>query len=627
MLPRTNLNEQVYETLRQRVLRRDPGPGAKLSLHELATELGVSRSPVHHALTRLVSEGPALGQGAPRLLRHAGDGEDRRSTGTTCGSRSSCTRPSAAVGSVDAPELDRFRALMVESEAAISQEEWDAANAAFHEFQIDLAGERDALPRLSRAVRQPDDAGDPRRHARGRRVPRARAPRDRGRLRRPATCRPPSRRSGRTSSRARASRSTRSSAPAACSSSEHDRSTGPPGDRARIEGWRAPPTAHARLRPRGEAALPRGRRAGRGAPPPGTFPFTRGRIRTCTAAGRGRSASTPASRRRRSRTSATAICSRGARRGSRSRSTCRRSSASTRTTRWPRARSGARASRSTRSPTWRCCSNGIPLDEVSTSMTINAPAALLLLLYELVAEQQGVPGTRAARHGAERHPQGVRRARELHLPAAAVDAADDGPVRLLRGAHPALEHDLDLRLPHPRGGLDRRAGARVHARERDRLLRGGRRGGPLARCVRRPALVLLQRAQRLLPGGREVPGRPHAVGADHARPLRRHDRAGAGAALPRADGRLDAHRPTTREQHRQSCRAGTLGRLWRRAVAPHEQLRRGARAAERARGDDRAAHPAGPDARGRHDRHGRSARRLATTSRRSPRISSSARPS
>ncbi len=35
---------------------------------------------------------------------------------------------------------------------------------------------------------------------------------------------------------------------------------------------------------------------------------------------------------------------------------------------------------------------GIPLDEVSTSMTINAPAALLLLLYELVAEGQGVAG-------------------------------------------------------------------------------------------------------------------------------------------------------------------------------------------------------------------------------------------
>jgi methylmalonyl-CoA mutase N-terminal domain/subunit len=34
--------------------------------------------------------------------------------------------------------------------------------------------------------------------------------------------------------------------------------------------------------------------------------------------------------------------------------------------------------------------DGIPLGEVSTSMTINAPASLLLLLYELVAEQQGV---------------------------------------------------------------------------------------------------------------------------------------------------------------------------------------------------------------------------------------------
>ena len=36
--------------------------------------------------------------------------------------------------------------------------------------------------------------------------------------------------------------------------------------------------------------------------------------------------------------------------------------------------------------------DGIPLDRVSTSMTINAPAALLLLLYELVAEKQGVSG-------------------------------------------------------------------------------------------------------------------------------------------------------------------------------------------------------------------------------------------
>lgn len=37
---------------------------------------------------------------------------------------------------------------------------------------------------------------------------------------------------------------------------------------------------------------------------------------------------------------------------------------------------------------------GIPLDKVSTSMTINAPAALLLLLYQLVAEEQGIAADR-----------------------------------------------------------------------------------------------------------------------------------------------------------------------------------------------------------------------------------------
>src|SRR4029079_16996579 len=39
----------------------------------------------------------------------------------------------------------------------------------------------------------------------------------------------------------------------------------------------------------------------------------------------------------------------------------------------------------------RALLDGIPLDSVSTSMTINAPAALLLLLYDRVAGAQGGP--------------------------------------------------------------------------------------------------------------------------------------------------------------------------------------------------------------------------------------------
>ncbi len=39
----------------------------------------------------------------------------------------------------------------------------------------------------------------------------------------------------------------------------------------------------------------------------------------------------------------------------------------------------------------RTAFDDIPLDKASTSMTINAPASVLLLLYELVGEEQGVP--------------------------------------------------------------------------------------------------------------------------------------------------------------------------------------------------------------------------------------------
>jgi methylmalonyl-CoA mutase N-terminal domain/subunit len=41
----------------------------------------------------------------------------------------------------------------------------------------------------------------------------------------------------------------------------------------------------------------------------------------------------------------------------------------------------------------RVLMQGIPMDRVTTSMTINAPAALLLLLYALVAEGQGIPAS------------------------------------------------------------------------------------------------------------------------------------------------------------------------------------------------------------------------------------------
>jgi len=135
----TNLNEQVYDELRTRLLTRRHPPGAKLSLHQLAAELGVSRSPVHHALTRLVSEGllsvrPRRGYYvSPVTARAAAEGYDVRLALELMAAE-------RTVGHVSRKELERFDELFEATAAAISHDEWDAANAAFHEHQVHMAG-------------------------------------------------------------------------------------------------------------------------------------------------------------------------------------------------------------------------------------------------------------------------------------------------------------------------------------------------------------------------------------------------------------------------------------------------------------------------------------------------------
>ena len=107
-------------------------------------------------------------------------------------------------------------------------------------------------------------------------------------------------------------------------------------------------------------------------------------------------------------------------------------------------------------------------------------------------------------------------------------------------------------------------------------VRGGGRGGLAPDEFGAAALVLLQRAQRLLPGGREVPGGAAAVGADHARALRRDEPARADAALSRADRRLDADRAAAREQHRarRDPGAGRRSAAARSACTPTASTRR-----------------------------------------------------
>jgi DNA-binding GntR family transcriptional regulator len=137
--PAAHLNEQVYEELRVRVLTRAHPPGAKLSLHALASELGVSRSPVHHALTRLVSEGLLTVKArhgyyvTPVTAVALAEGYDVRLA-------LELHAAERTAGRLGGSELERFRELLAATGRAMSHGQWDAANAAFHEYQIDLAG-------------------------------------------------------------------------------------------------------------------------------------------------------------------------------------------------------------------------------------------------------------------------------------------------------------------------------------------------------------------------------------------------------------------------------------------------------------------------------------------------------
>ena len=103
--------------------------------------------------------------------------------------------------------------------------------------------------------------------------------------------------------------------------------------------------------------------------------------------------------------------------------------------------------------------DGIPLDQVTTSMTINAPASILMLLYQIVAESRG--GRPRQLRGTIQNDilkEYIARGTYIFPPRPSMRLTTDTFGYCGRAAE--LEHDLDLRLPHPRGRLDGGPGSR-----------------------------------------------------------------------------------------------------------------------------------------------------------------------
>jgi DNA-binding GntR family transcriptional regulator len=144
IIVRHDLNDQVYDAIKARLLTREYGGGRKISLQTLANELGVSRSPVHHALTRLTTEGLVVSERRGYVVRPLTiELMDELHEARLAFELHAADLTIARLGQ---PELARFRELLdatiapVRGREIVDTRSYVLANKAFHEYQVDLAG-------------------------------------------------------------------------------------------------------------------------------------------------------------------------------------------------------------------------------------------------------------------------------------------------------------------------------------------------------------------------------------------------------------------------------------------------------------------------------------------------------
>ena len=205
----------------------------------------------------------------------------------------------------------------------------------------------------------------------------------------------------------------------------------------------------------------------------------------------------------------------------------------------PPAGRGARSARSAcRCPhlgEMRTLFDGIPLDEMNTSMTINATAMWLFGMYLALAEERGVDRGAARRHHAERHREGVPVARHVHLPARAVAPAHRRPRSATRcGTCRSGTRSTCARTTCRKRARRRSRRSRTRSATAIGVLDAVRESGQVERRRvprgRRPHLVLRERGHPLRRGDVQAARLRPAVGPHHRRALRRRPTRSCGAS-------------------------------------------------------------------------------------------------
>ena len=183
--------------------------------------------------------------------------------------------------------------------------------------------------------------------------------------------------------------------------------------------------------------------------------------------------------------------------------------------------------------------------------TANSIGYVWAALFVALAEKRGVDPNDVRHVHPERRAQGVHRPRHPDLPARAVAAPRRRLHRVLRRARAQLDAARDERLPHPRVRGRRRAGDRLHLRQRPGL---PRRVRPSRACRSTPVAPTLFTFLAITTDVLQEVAKFRAARRVWARlmrdALRRRGPAVAAAADLRVHRRLDADRAAAAEQRR-----------------------------------------------------------------------------
>ena len=224
--------------------------------------------------------------------------------------------------------------------------------------------------------------------------------------------------------------------------------------------------------------------------------------------------------------------------------------------------------------------DGIPLDKMSVSMTMNGAVLPVLALYVVAAEEQGVkPEQLTGTIQNDILKEFMVRNTYIYPPQPSMRIISD-IFEFTSQRDAEVQLDLDLRLPHPGGRGDGRSRAGLHAGRRRRVHPRRPRRRARHRPVRAAAVVLLGDRDELLHGGRQAARGPAAVG-EAGQAVRAEEREVAVAAHALADLGLVAHRAGRVQQRDPHLRRGDGGHAGTHPVAAHERAGRGARAADR----------------------------------------------